>query len=145
MAIIDQHLLLARREAFTADETFDTIDLLTMGDIGMGEPLYAVVQVSTTLDAASGNESYAVIFEMADLEAFSGSGHNTTEFDRITLSRGDVAGTQYTKFIPYGVDKRYIRARIDTGGTTPSGAVTVYLTCEPPATPAQDTLYRGVV
>lgn len=142
MAIIDQRLLLARRQRVNATATLDSIDLGSSGDIGPGEPLYFVVQVFEALNGADSDETYSFALQQSASRTFASG---VTDVVTVAGKRGDKAGEQYAKFIPYGTKERYLRLRVTIGGTTPDGKITAYVTCEAPALRPKDTIYKGYV
>lgn len=91
-------------------------------DLGAGwapdpaEPM-AVIINSTACDATDGNETYSfAIEESSDNATFTPTGLT------VTVTRGTVGNTQGI----FGSTKRYVRANLTVGGTTPSITYTPY-------------------
>ena len=110
-------------------------------DIGLGRTLYFVVLATKNFDGANGNETYKVLLgQSANADMSSAK----TVVD-INIPRGTTKGKRFVRNIPYGMTERYIRARVEVGGTTPSGGLTCYITCEPPASQAAGAIYPGII
>jgi hypothetical protein len=131
MAVIDTRLKFGTAQAVTTTAaSTDTIDLGSGLNVGVGQPLYFVVQVTTALDATDEDETYAVELQTADNAAFD-SGLQTLL--SIPLAAGSPAGTLVWVAVP-NTNKRHLRARYVHGGTTPTGSYTSFITSEhPPA------------
>jgi hypothetical protein len=110
----------------TADST-NVIDLSSDRDVGPGQPLYLVVQVDVALDDASANETYVVELETDDNAAMTSS----TILNTMTFTRGDVAGTRQWQAIGDN-NEQFLQVVYTTGGTTPSGTFSAWLTKEQP-------------
>lgn len=125
-AIIDaaQQFSVAQSLAATAVST-NQIDLWEERRIGSGEPMCVVVVVTTVLDAGNADETYTVTIQ-SDMDVAFGS--PATVLAAYALPRGSAAGTRFILPIPIGaLTERYIRLSYTVGGTTPSGAVTAWL------------------
>ena len=142
MGVVDTALTLAWNEAFTGDESFDDIDLQVKNRyMSQATTLCGVVEVSSAkLDDGNGNETYKFIFEQSDSSTFAAG--NTT-LGEVDIARGAKRGTRKVVKFPYDLKGRYIRARVDTGGTTPSGSVNVYLSSQLVAGDESMQIYPG--
>ncbi|MCY4540822.1 MAG: hypothetical protein OXB95_00285 [Rhodobacteraceae bacterium] len=139
MALIDQSLLLADGQDFNADTNLDSIDTRVRSDIGLGRTLYFVVLATKNFDGANGNETYKVLLgQSANADMSSAK----TVVD-INIPRGTTKGKRFVRHIPYGTTERYIGARVEVGGTSPSGGLSCYITCEAPAAQAAGANYPG--
>lgn len=125
---VDKRLEFCDAQAFTTDEVSDNvIDLSQDRDIGVGRPMWLVVVVTTALDAGNSDETYLVELQTDDNAAFS----SATQIGVITMTRGAPAGTLYFMALPAS-NERYLRLNINTGGTSPSGAIDAFLTDQEP-------------
>ena len=131
MAVIDTRLKFGTAQAVTTTAaSTDTIDLGVDRNVGVGQPLYFVVQVTTALDATDADETYAVELQTANNSAFNDGLETLVS---IPLARGTAAGTLVWVAVP-NTNKRHLRARYVHGGTTPTGSYTSFITSEhPPA------------
>ncbi len=141
MALIDQSLLLADSQDFDADTNFRSIHPGVLSAIGPGRELYFVVFSKKYFDDANGNETYKVLLEQSASADFS----SAKTIVEINIDKGTTKGKRFVRNIPYGMTERYIRARVEVGGTTPSGGLTCYITCEPPASQAAGAIYPGII
>lgn len=106
----------------TADST-NVVDLGNDRNVGPGEPLYLVVNVDVALDDGESNETYVVELETDDNAAMSSS----TIIGTLTFNRGDAAGTK--QYLEVGAEnEQYLQVVYTTGGTTPSGTFSAWLT-----------------
>lgn len=127
--IIDAQLRfsVAQSVAATAVST-NVIDLGTERRIGTGEPMVVAIVVTTALDGGNADETYTVTIQTDDNEAFS-SATTLAGTAAVSMPRGSAAGTRFYIPIPPGAaTERYIRLNYTVAGTTPSGAVTAWLT-----------------
>jgi hypothetical protein len=127
--IIDaqQRFSSAQSVAATAVST-NIIDLGIERRIGSGKPMCIVVVVTTVLDAGNADETYTVTIQTDDNEAFA-SAVTMPGTAAVSLPRGSAAGTKFIIPIPPGsASERYIRLNYTVAGTTPSGAVSAWLT-----------------
>lgn len=124
--ILDKNLQMSTDQVLTATAaSTDTIDLKQDRDIGIGEPMYVIVNIK----AVSGTSpTLAIALQTDDNSAFSSP---ATLFTGATLSP-PVANTQ--QVIPFPrANERHLRLNYTIGGTTPSVTVDAYLTSTPPA------------
>lgn len=122
--IIDSLLEFSDAQAVTttADST-NVVDLSSDRDVGPGNDLYLVVQVDVALDDTTGDETYVVELETDDNAAMTSS----TIIGTMTFTRGDVAGTR--QYIAVGANnEQFLQVVYTTGGTTPSGTFSAWLT-----------------
>lgn len=127
--IMDSLLEFSDAQAVSASAaSTSSVDLGSDRDVGVGKPLYFVVQVTTALDDTNADETY-----VATLETDSDSGFATAlaTIATLTFARGDAAGTKKYVAVP-SENLRYLRAYYTLGGTTPSGAFNAFLTSEHP-------------
>jgi hypothetical protein len=127
--IIDAHqrFSVAQSLAATAVST-NVIDLGAERRIGSGKPMAIVIVVTTALDGGNADETYTATIQTDDNEAFA-SATTLAGTGAASLPRGSAAGTKFILPIPPGsATERYIRLNYTVGGTTPSGAVTAWLT-----------------
>lgn len=96
----------------TADGNGTAVDFLT-GD----GPIFAVVNVGA-LDLASTDETYSVIIEESSVSNFAS--------DVVTLATVAVTAANTRQVVNINTRaRRYVRGRLDVGGTTPSIAFSV--------------------
>lgn len=94
-------------------------------NLGSGEPIYLVVQVST---AYSGGTSAEFQFRSSTLAALTG-GTTTTHYTTGAVAVGSLtAGTTYVVPLPGGTYQRYIGMWLVTVGAVAAGAVNAFLT-----------------
>lgn len=129
MAVLDSRLVFGTAQAVTTTAaSTDTVDLKVGRKVGVGQPLYFCVQVTTALDSADGNETYEVQLQTANNSAFNDGLETLVS---IPIARGAAAGTFRFVAVP-NTNKRHLRANYVHGGTTPSGAYTSWITSEEP-------------
>lgn len=121
-----QHEFSAAQSLASTAVSTNIIDLGADREIGIGEPLSVVVVVTTALDAGNSDETYTVTVQADDNSGFSSA---ATVVPAVSMTRGAAAGTRYVIAIPADkLTERYMRLSYTVGGTTPSGAVTAFLT-----------------
>ena len=118
--ILDSTTLFSDEQTLTATgASTNVIDLGVARDIGKGVPIPMIIQVVS--DATGTNPTLKADIQISDNEAFSSP---------VTIASSEVltspkAGDQASiRFIPKGVDKRYVRINYTLGGTSPSMKVT---------------------
>lgn len=123
--IIDAQLLYSDAQAVTADAgSTNVVDHGQDRNLGLGEPLAAVITVDVAADGTTGDETYVVLLETDDNAAFS----SATEVARVTIPRGSAAGTKFVIPVPPTTSiERFTRLYYDVGGTTPTITVTAFL------------------
>lgn len=123
---LDGQNLYSDAQALTA--TAASTNLIDHGsdrDLGIGEPLVAVIVVDVALDDTNADETYSAVVQTDDNSSFS-SAATVATFP--TMTRGDAAGTRYVVPIPPDtLMEQYSRINYTLGGTTPSGTVTAFL------------------
>lgn len=127
--IIDTLLEFSDAQALTA--TADSTNVVNLGgdfDVGVGQPLYLVVQVDVALDAGTGDETYVVELETDSVAAMSSSAIINT----FTFTRGDAAGTRQFQAVA-SANEQFLQVVYTLGGTTPTGTFSAWLTSEQPA------------
>lgn len=124
--ILDQFNTYSDAQALTATAvSTNVVDHGADRNLGIGEPLVAVIQVDVALDSTDGNETYSAVFQTDSDEAF-GTAVTVATFP--TMTRGAAAGTRYIVSIPPSTTmNRYSRISYTLGGTTPTATVTAYL------------------
>lgn len=123
--LIDSRLEFSDAQAVTttADST-NVIDLTVERQVGKGRPLFLVVQVDVALDDGDANETYVVEMETDDNAAMTSSVILTT----MTFTRGDVQGTRQVALVPLERVQQFLQVVYTTGGTSPSGTFSAWLT-----------------
>lgn len=123
--ILDNNLQFSTNQTLTATAaSTDTIDLKQDRDLGIGEPMYVIVNIG----AVSGTSpTLAIAIQTDDNSAFSSP---ATLLTAPTLSP-PVANSQQVLMFPRG-NERHLRLNYTVGGTSPSIAVNAYLSAVPP-------------
>ncbi len=113
----------------------DLIDLGAIRQIGVGEPLYVVVNLPVA--AGGTTPTLAVALQTDDNSSFSSP---TAAFTSPTYAAAAlVAGAQFVYPIPPTGMERYVRLNYTLGGTSPTATVDAHI-----VTSAQlDTMYPG--
>ena len=132
--LIDKRTSFFDDETVTADKVGNSIDMLTTGFHGAGNPLYFCVAYSG-LDRTSGNETYQITLE--DGSAVNNAGQVTTGKAAVAGGRIDIPATPASGFVYSVISgtenlKRYMHAYLDVGGTTPSIKLTAWIQGEKP-------------
>lgn len=125
MGILDALLRLADAQAFTADAySTNTIDLLAANrDIGSGTPMAALVSIDVAADFTTGDETYT--FQLVQSANADLSSHDVIA-TRTFLASELIAGAQFIIPLAPGTPvKRYLGARFDGSGTTPTVTATI--------------------
>ena len=124
--ILDTDNVYSAAQALTASAaSTDLIDHGADRNLGIGEPLIAVIQVTVALDDTNSDETYAAVVQTDDNASFSSA---TTVATFPTMTRADAAGTRYVAPIPPDtVFERYSRVYYTLGGTSPSGTVDAWI------------------
>ena len=118
--IIDGQGLFSDDQAITANGASDNyIDLQVAGDIGPGNPIPIVIQL--TAAAGGTTPTIKVAVQVDDNASFSTP---KTVAESNTLSGGAAGDTLSIHFIPRGTDERYVRLYYTVGGTSPSYKIT---------------------
>ena len=102
-------------------------DIGVDADVGVGRPLWAVIQVDVALDDTTGDETYVVTLETDSVAALS----SATVLGTKTFTRGDAAGTMAVIAVP-DANEQFIGIRYTVGGTTPTGTWSAWLTDQEP-------------
>jgi hypothetical protein len=123
---LDTDNLYSDAQALTATAvSTNVIDHGADNNIGLGEPMVAVIAVDVALDDGNGNETYSALLETDDNAGFT-SGTTVGTFP--TMTRGDAAGTKYILPIPQTTAmERFSRVSYTLGGTSPTATVTAAL------------------
>lgn len=127
--ILDSLLQLSSAQAFSADAaTTNTIDLGNVTpkrDIGDGEPLTMMINVTTAADNTTGDETYQFQFiQSANADLSSPDILVARTITAANLS----AGSLHFIPIPAGaITKRYIGGYFDGGGTTPTVTASIFI------------------
>lgn len=118
--ILDKTNLFSDSQTLTATgASTNVIDLGVARDIGKGVPIPMVIQVMA--DATGTSPTIKADIEVSDTEAFTVA----TVVASSEVLTSPVAGDQASiRFIPKGVNKRYVRIKYTLGGTSPSVVVT---------------------
>ena len=126
--IHDAHNLFSDAQAVTSNAaSTNLIDLGSARDIGVGENLYVVVTVDTTLADTGSNSTVTVDVQSDDNSSFSS---NTTAQTCFIIPAVTVAGSVFVaKLAPFTTAERYIRLFYTmTNGDLSAGAFTAFLT-----------------
>lgn len=123
--IIDAFQQFSAAQALTSTAaSTNYIDTLTDGNVGMGEPMCAVITIDVAADHTTGDETYVAALQT---DSSSGFGSAVT-LGSVTIPRTTVAGDRFV--IPVPPDQtgnRYYRINYTLGGTTPSVTLTAEL------------------
>ncbi len=127
--IIDKELEFSDSQAVTSTAlSTNVIDTGSANDLGVGAPLWVVVQLDVALDAGNSDETYVVTLETDDNAGLSSAEVLATR----TMTRGEVAGSSYVFGVPT-TNQRYLGVRYTHGGTSPSGTYSAWLTNQEPS------------
>lgn len=148
--LLDKELVFSDAQAVTtatATASTNYLDMLAVGDPGVGEPMWAVGQVDTTVQASGGAANVTFALQVDDNSSFSSA---TTIYATAAIAKATlVAGYRFMCVrlppIPAGAKERYLRALItpDTNDLT-AGKFNIFLTPNvdlQPATPYQRASY----
>jgi hypothetical protein len=100
--------------ALTADTDGAGVDM----NLGDAQNCSALLNAGV-YDIASTNETYAIKIQESDVSSSGFADITGATFTTKTAAGGD-PGTAYTEMITFQRTKRYLRAVLDVGGTTPS-------------------------
>ncbi len=122
--ILDKSLQMSTDQVVTADaRSTDVIDLKQDRDIGIGEPMYCVINIK----AVSGTSpTLAPSIHTDDNSSFS-----SAETLASLAAATPVANTLIVMPLPR-TNQRYLSLYYDVGGTSPSVTIDAYLTATPP-------------
>jgi hypothetical protein len=123
---LDSQLQFSDAQALSSSAaSTNVIDLVVDGNVGIGEPMTAVLVLDVAADDGDANETYVVDLETDATNSFSGSEVN---LGSATITRGDAAGSRYLIPVPASTaGDRFLRLNYTLGGTTPSMTVTAFL------------------
>lgn len=123
--ILDKNLQVSTDQVLTATAaSTDVIDLKQDRDVGIGEPMYIVVNIK----AVSGTSpTLTITAQTDDNSAFPSA---ATLVASASLAP-PVANTQQVLMFPRS-NERYVRLNYTVGGTSPSITVDAYLSAVPP-------------
>lgn len=124
MAIFENALLFSDKQAVTATAmSTKWIETDGVQQIGRGEPVSAIIHVTTAADATDTNETYTFAIITDDNTAFS----SPRELVRMTVPAAELkTGSVHFLTVPK-TNEKYIRLNYVLAGTTPSITVTSYL------------------
>lgn len=126
--ILDYENMLADGQAITASAaSTNIIDRGADGDLGHGEPMAVVINVTVAADNTTTDETYAFAYQecTAGDADFSPAGEVVS---RTIAATALTAGSQHVLVIPPGAcTKRYSRLYATLGGTTPSITYSAHL------------------
>jgi hypothetical protein len=129
---VDNFLMFSKAQVVT--EAVNSTSHIDLGsayhDIGVGEDLYIVVQVETTLTDGGSNTGTLVTLQSDSDVAF---GSATTAVQTLgSFDDGAVAGTQIVHRIAPGITERYINLRYaPAGANLTGGKFTAFITTNP--------------
>lgn len=123
---IDALLQFSNAQALTATAvSTNLIDLGSDRDIGIGEPMAAVVTVGVSADFTAGNETYQFTLQTATDAAF------TTAVTVVSTAviNGSALAAGKKVVLPMGHENlQFLRINYTLGGTTPTATVDAFLT-----------------
>ena len=126
--IIDSQLEFSDGQAVTTTAlSTNVIDTGSAADLGVGAPLWVIIQLDVASDAANSNETYVVTLETDDNAGLSSAEVLGTK----TMTRGDAIGTTHVFSVPTS-NQQYLGVRYTHGGTTPSATYSAWLTNQEP-------------
>ena len=122
---LDSKALFSDAQALTASAaSTNIIDLGADGNLGIGEPMAAVVTLDVAADNTTGDETYTVSLQTEDIEAFT----TAVTIGSNTIAAGSAAGSKVVIPVPADTNcDRYIRLYYTLGGTTPTATITAFL------------------
>lgn len=125
MAYVDSQLLFSDGQALTTTAaSTNIVDFGVDGNVGIGEPMAVVINLTVAADDTTGDETYVAALQVDDNSSFS----SATQIGSATITRGDAAGTRY--IIPVPADttaEQYMRLNYTLGGTTPTVTLDAFL------------------
>ena len=140
--ITDRQCYLSYAQAVTsvaANPSADYYDMLSLGDMGVGEPLWAIARVNTTC-TSGGSATVAVKLQVDDNTSFSSATDLPGGSAAIAVA-SLVAGYEFFKIrlppIPAGAKERYLQAVITVGtAALTAGKFDIFLVRDADTTPA---------
>lgn len=103
----------------------NVVDLGADNNVGVGEPMAVVIQLTVAADATTGDETYTAAIKTDDNSGLS----SATTLGTLTIAAGAAAGTRYQFVLPKDTTlERYLRVDYTLGGTTPTVTVDAWLT-----------------
>lgn len=127
---VDSFLELSSAQAVTATAaSTNYIDLSEARDIGQGQDVYVVCNVTTTMDDASDDSTITLTLETDDNTSFSSA---TTAQTIGTFAAVSAAGSRLiAKLQPSALNERYLRGKYTTAnGDLSAGAFDLFLTTD---------------
>lgn len=123
--ILDGQHLFSNAQALTSTAaSTNIIDLGSDRNIGVGEEMAVVLQLTVAADDADGNETYSAAIQTDDNSSFS----SAATLGTLTITRGDAAGTRYVFMLPKDSSvEQYLRVNYTLGGTSPSVTLDAFL------------------
>ena len=120
---VDSRLEFSDAQALTVTAaSTDTVDIGGDFDVGVGEPMWWILQLDVAADDGDANETY-----IADLETDSTSAFGSaTTLATFTITRGDPAGTRFFIALP-NTNEQHFRVNYTLGGTSPTVTVSTWL------------------
>jgi hypothetical protein len=123
--LLDAQLQFSAAQAITADAvSTNIIDLGSVRQVGVGEPMSLLICVIVAADATTGDETYSFELQTDDNSAFSSA---TTLLDQDISRTLLTLGSVHVIAIPRAALERYLRLNYDVGGTTPTITVSSWL------------------
>ena len=122
---VDKLLQFSDAQALTATAvSTNVIPLSSDRDIGIGEPMAAVVFITTAADYTAGNETYQFTLQTATDAAFT----SAVTVVASGVINGDDLPLGKKIVLPIGhANLRFLRVNYTLGGTTPTATVDAYL------------------
>ncbi len=123
--ILDSQHLFSDAQALTASAaSTNIIDLGSDRNIGVGEEMAVVLQLTVAADDADGDETYSAAIQTDDNSGFS----SAATLGTLTITRGDAAGSRYVFMLPKDSSvEQYLRVNYTLGGTSPSVTLDAFL------------------
>lgn len=126
MGYIDAQLTFSDAQALTVTAaSTNVIDTVVDGNLGIGEPMVAVITLDVLATATNTDETYVIALQTDTVENFA----SPTALGSVTITRGAAAGSRYLLPVPMDTTgQRYFRLYATLGGTSPTVTVTAHLT-----------------
>ena len=127
---IDSRLEFSDAQAVTTTApSTNVVDTVVPRNIGKGETLYVVVSVDVAVGGTT--PTFDITLETDDNVGFASAATVGTIGPQITDVNGTL-GAKFVQAIPYSGYEQYIRLQYTSGGTTPTGTFSAWLTNQEP-------------
>lgn len=123
--ILDAYGAFDINKAFTATGNSDVVDFSVDRNVGIGEELAILVQLTAQAEDGDSDETYSIAVQTDTVEAFT----SPTTLHTFTVTRGAATGSRFIWTLPKDTSvERFLRLRYTLGGTTPSITLSGFLT-----------------